>query len=135
MIIQVPRKVSFAVGSLGVLEFLRGYYVYAGSALNGLNARLERHLRTVKKNHWHIDFLLEHARIIEIWYCFSGERLECKWNTAITKLPGVETSVDGFGSSDCQCPSHLTMFAQRPLLTEFKQEICKSGWPEVLLRA
>ena len=134
LVIRVQQKLSIKVGRLGVCTFLPGYYIYAGSALKGLNARLERHRREEKKMFWHIDYLLEHAEINEIWYCLSTERLECRWNTAITKLPGAEIAVKNFGSSDCKCLSHLTRFVQKPSFADFQKALKLSGWPEALLK-
>jgi len=43
-----------------VFAIPRGVYLYVGSArgFGGLKARVARHLRAVKKVHWHVDYLL-----------------------------------------------------------------------------
>ena len=50
LIIYVKRKSQITVGKkLGVIEFKKGIYVYIGSAMNSLEARLSRHLSDSKK--------------------------------------------------------------------------------------
>ncbi len=80
-----------------------------GSALNSLEARIKRHLSDEKKLHWHIDYLLKNsnAEIVDVIFTLTKERLECKVAQEISeKYMGIS----GFGSSDCQCPSHLFYF-------------------------
>ena len=110
LVITLPTELSLQIGKLGVYNFQPGYYVYAGSALNGLSNRLKRHSRSDKKLHWHIDYLLQKANLTQIWYAMGPDRLECRWNMIIQNLPGATTSIPGFGSSDCHCSSHLTHF-------------------------
>ncbi|MDH4208698.1 MAG: GIY-YIG nuclease family protein, partial [Anaerolineae bacterium] len=105
LVLPVPSEAILKIGKLGLCVFPPGYYCYAGSARGpgGLPARLARHLRKGKKLRWHIDYLLEQATIVEIWQAPSAERLECRWARAVLALPGVESSIAGFGSSDCDC--------------------------------
>ncbi len=37
--------------------FPKGFYLYVGSAMTNLTARIERHMRLRKRLHWHIDWL------------------------------------------------------------------------------
>ncbi|HSF57479.1 MAG TPA: DUF123 domain-containing protein [Candidatus Binatia bacterium] len=46
------------MGKLGDAVFPAGTYVYTGSAMKGLAARVKRHCSRKKKIHWHIDYLL-----------------------------------------------------------------------------
>ena len=104
LLIRLPEDETITAGKLGPVRFSRGYYAYTGSALGGLQPRLDRHLRTGKKLHWHIDYLLEKARIEEIVTCHTSERMEC----ATARLLGERFNlISGFGSSDCRCKSHL----------------------------
>ena len=65
---------------------------------------MNRHLRGEKKIHWHVDHLLIHARAVDVVVAHSEERKECEVAGELAKgLP----SVKGFGSSDCNCESHL----------------------------
>jgi len=95
---------TIAVGSLGPSLFPRGYYAYVGSALGGFRSRLDRHLRTNKKVHWHIDYLLQHASLDAIVICEAKQRIEC---TIAQTLARQFQSVPRFGTSDCHCRSHL----------------------------
>ena len=94
---MLEKDTEIRVGKLGVISFEGGNYIYVGSAPT--EKRVARHLRKDKKLHWHIDYFLENANIEKI-YIVEGE--ECEFVEKI-KLPFI----DGFGSSDCTCPSHL----------------------------
>jgi Uri superfamily endonuclease len=109
LFLQLEQDTPIVVGRLGTFCFPTGYYVYVGSALGsgGLSARLARHRRQQKRLHWHIDYLLAHARIIGIQTDASGERLECVWARKWLDTPGVQVIVPGLGASDCGCPAHL----------------------------
>jgi len=56
LLIWVKRKKKIRTGKLGSLEFARGLYFYVGRALNGLEARIKKHLRKSKRHFWHIDY-------------------------------------------------------------------------------
>ncbi|AIF70010.1 hypothetical protein PAP_08110 [Palaeococcus pacificus DY20341] len=75
----------------------RGYYVYVGSAMNSLEKRVARHFRKDKKLHWHVDFLLKEAELLEAYLIPSEERLEEKLSRDVAKF-GDE--IEGFGASD-----------------------------------
>jgi Uri superfamily endonuclease len=89
---------------LGTLHFSKGFYVYVGSALNGLEARVRRHLRANKRHHWHIDHLLDKALIYKVVLIPLPEKLECALANA---MRGNLVCIPRFGSSDCLCPGHL----------------------------
>ena len=61
LLIELKDKETIQIGKLGKIDFMKGFYVYIGSAINGLEQRINRHLRKEKKLHWHIDFLLKSA--------------------------------------------------------------------------
>ncbi len=104
LLVHVPYGISLSVGELGRVDFKSGYYAYVGSALGGLEGRVNRHMSEKKKTHWHIDHLLIHARSIDAIVAQSEERKECDVAKEMTKeLP----SVRGFGASGCKCDSHL----------------------------
>jgi sugar fermentation stimulation protein A len=104
LLISLPEEHMITVGSLGPIRFSRGCYAYVGSALGGFRARLNRHLRTGKKPHWHIDYLLEEAVLDAIITGETREKTECKIARALAQKFGF---VPGFGASDCHCRSHL----------------------------
>ena len=93
-------------------KYRKGYYVYIGSAMNSLVARINRHLSDDKKLHWHIDYLLENksSEIRDIIFNISDKRIECDLASTIA-LNGEE--VPKFGCSDCNCSSHLIYFKRK----------------------
>lgn len=131
LVIALQGGLRLRIGGLGIHSLPPGYYVYAGSALGGLSGRLRRHLRSEKRLHWHIDYLLTKAEIDQIWYSLGHNRLECTWNALLGDLPGAESPVPGFGASDCHCPSHLTRFPMMPPLDLFDQKLRQSNLPEI----
>ncbi len=104
LLIDLQKDTTIQIGKLGFLPFLKGHYVYIGSALNGLEQRIQRHLREEKKIHWHIDYLLQHTHIIDVYYKRSDQREEC---TIANVFHQQVSHIPGFGCSDCSCPSHL----------------------------
>lgn len=119
LLIRLDSDTTIPVGKLGVFDFSRGYYVYTGSAMGGLEARIARHLSAEKRFHWHIDYLLEQSAIIRyaIMECPAGELCaECAVNAATLEMDGAVEPVKGFGSSDCKCRTHLVYFASEPAL-------------------
>jgi len=104
LIITLPKDASVMVGKHGIFHFKKGCYAYVGSALNGLEQRIQRHLRTDKKTHWHIDYLLPFTEIVEILYKENNRREECRIAQSLEKN---FAGISGFGCSDCSCKSHL----------------------------
>ena len=125
LVLRLEGREQITVGKLGTFAFPTGYYLYLGSALGpgGLEARLARHRRRDKKLRWHIDYLLEHAQLVEVWSAASTDKLECLWAQAARQLPDGAIPVPGFGSSDCRCPSHLIYLARKPSYEEFTAKI------------
>jgi Uri superfamily endonuclease len=116
LLIQLDRSRELTIGRLGTFTFRTGWYAYAGSAFGpgGLEARLSRHARTDKRFHWHIDYLLEYARLTQSWQTVCPARLECRWAAAIRELPAAQNPIAHFGASDCRCRGHLVYWAGRP---------------------
>ncbi len=104
LILILDDHKDITVGALGELHFSPGALAYVGSAMGGLEQRIARHLREDKRLHWHIDYLLQHARITRVIRVPAGERLECQIAAA---LAAKLEAVPGFGCSDCRCVSHL----------------------------
>ncbi|WP_319477507.1 DNA/RNA nuclease SfsA [Marispirochaeta aestuarii] len=102
--LDYPRTLE--IGALGKLKFEKGTYVYTGSARKNLEQRTARHLRRRKRLHWHIDYLVKEADYLEVFPVRSTKTdLECRLARDVAQI--AESSITGFGSSDCQCPSHL----------------------------
>ena len=113
LVIRMDREAVIKVGALGEIRFRPGYYTYTGRARRGLRKRVERHLRRDKRKNWHIDYLLEKGNIVDIVY-FADRLDECIINMSLLgRLKGAAL-VDGFGSSDCRCRSHLMWTRERP---------------------
>ena len=54
LLIEIGQEKEIQIGSIGNIYFKKGFYAYIGSALNGLEQRIERHIRKDKRFHWHI---------------------------------------------------------------------------------
>ncbi|HEY50789.1 MAG TPA: GIY-YIG nuclease family protein [Dehalococcoidia bacterium] len=104
LIMRLPEPRMISIGNHPPTHFPAGYYVYVGSALGGIEARVNRHFRKVKKLHWHIDYLLAETPVIEVTAGETETRAEC----AVARTLGTQLeAIPGFGSSDCRCSSHL----------------------------
>lgn len=110
LLIEIGQAVDVVVGRLGRCYFPPGLYIYTGSAKRNLEARIARHLRSEKRLHWHIDYLLaaDGVRVAGVRRYVEGE---CAINQA---TPGT-VPVPGFGATDCHrhCGSHLRRVADR----------------------
>jgi Uri superfamily endonuclease len=104
LLLELPKPLILTIGKLGTIHFEKGWYAYIGSALNGLDQRIQRHLRTNKKTHWHIDYLLPYTEIVNVFYKENNQREECKIAQSLESNFG---NIPGFGCSDCTCTSHL----------------------------
>ncbi len=104
LFIRVTRDRVVGVGRLGTFRFPAGRYVYTGSAVRGLEARIARHLAREKRLFWHIDYLLA-APGVRVEAVRRSTRPEC----AVARSAGGAIPVPGFGASDCRagCASHL----------------------------
>jgi Uri superfamily endonuclease len=111
----LPRGADLTIGKLGRHHFKRGWYLYCGSAFGagGLRARIGHHLKPSEKKHWHVDYLKSEANIRSVWFC-RGENNEHDWSKKLSTLPGANFPVIGFGSSDCDCRSHLIYLSRKP---------------------
>ena len=114
LLLELKRKRVIQIGNLGKLTFPKGYYIYVGSAMANLTARINRHKRKDgKKFHWHIDYLREKADDLLVLPIRSSQREECNISAALQKL--YTQNHQGFGSSDCSCYSHLFFSNNQPL--------------------
>ncbi len=104
LMMMLRKEASIMVGKKGVICFQKGCYLYVGSAMNGLEQRIQRHLRSQKKIHWHIDYLLPYIEIVGIYYKENARKEECM---VARMLARNFTNIPGFGCSDCSCQSHL----------------------------
>jgi sugar fermentation stimulation protein A len=87
-----------------------------GSAMSGLSSRLARHRRKNKKIHWHIDYLTAEAGHVLPVPIRSSKRQECEIAGALSSIR--QAGQRGFGSSDCECATHLFFSPTNPLESE-----------------
>ena len=109
LVVDLGAEVTLSAGALGGHRLSAGAYAYTGSALGaGGFSRVDRHRRTARGDHdvrhWHVDYLLGRpaARIDHVVRSV-GVDVEC---AVAERLPAGP--VDGFGASDCGCPTHLS---------------------------
>lgn len=83
--------------------FQRGYYYYIGSAQKNLSQRIDRHFRTTKKVHWHIDHLTTNKNIVvKTAYIISDapKNLEEEIANIFPSVFEGKITLKGFGNSD-----------------------------------
>lgn len=116
LVIKLGKTQEIKVGKLGKFSFPKGYYIYTGSALKNLDARIKRHLKKQKRKFWHIDYLLacKNAKIMKIFKIKTSLKLECKLNHKLRKKLRASVVIKKFGSSDCNCDSHLLYLRKNP---------------------
>jgi Uncharacterized conserved protein len=112
LILRLKDQIRVRAGSLGLINLQAGYYAYVGSAKGGLRARVGRHLKLALlkegRLRWHIDYLLtdSNTTIHSIVYVKEAF-IEHELARALARSSDVEAAVLGFGSTDCNCPTHL----------------------------
>ncbi|MFO7925397.1 MAG: GIY-YIG nuclease family protein [Halobacteriota archaeon] len=106
--IELRQRATIEIGALGEHPLPAGTYAYTGSAFgSGGFSRVDRHYDLAagasETRHWHIDYLLghEHASIAGDVRTPDAD-IECAVADALPPAPA-----SGFGSSDCECSSHL----------------------------
>ncbi len=114
LVIELRKARKIRIGKLGEIEFRPGIYVYTGSAMAGLRARLIRHLSGRKKLRWHIDYFLsdKQASIKKIVLYPSAPGQACRQNQKIGAIRGALSVPRRFGASDCSsgCASQMIFF-------------------------
>jgi len=124
LIMHLPRPRQISIGNRPPVHFSGGYYAYVGSALGGIEARVNRHLRNVKKRRWHIDYLLAEAPVTEVIAGETETRAEC----AIARALDTQfTPVPNFGASDCRCSSHLFLAPDNKMLSSVIWHVFESA--------
>ncbi|MGM0604738.1 MAG: GIY-YIG nuclease family protein [Halobacteriota archaeon] len=112
LVLSVEVPVTIDVGALGPIDFEAGGYAYVGRAFGpGGLGRVDRHRELARGDretrHWHVDYLLgdRATRLIDV-VTYPNRDVEC---ALADDLPGQP--IDDFGSSDCDCGSHLLFCA------------------------
>ena len=104
LLMYLEKEACITIGKKGNISFKKGWYVYIGSALNGLESRISRHMKAMKNHHWHIDYFIDHAMIKRVYIKMGEVREECVVASSFSEWFSY---VPRFGSSDCNCVSHL----------------------------
>jgi len=119
LILEMPET-QIRVGALGIVDVREGTYCYVGSAMNGLDQRIGRHLSKKKKLHWHIDYLTDACAGIEAYEAAVPGTTECELGRAVLESGGSGFA-KGFGCSDCKCMTHLFFLTESS-----KEKLCSS---------
>ena len=125
IVLKPKAERSIKVGKLGRLRVQAGYYIYVGSAFGpgGLEARIAHHKRTSHRSRWHIDYLRAAAEICEVWYSYDPRSREHQWAETLASARQSTMPFPGFGSSDCNCLTHLYHFKSKPTITSFRRRL------------
>ena len=127
LIASVAQMRRWAIGSLGKFDLIPGFYAYVGSAFGagGLRARLGHHLAATAEPYWHIDYLLQVANPVEVWYTMADRKLEHHWAEFLEAIPRFRVPIPRFGASDYHRSrrSHLFYSKRRPSFRWFQQQI------------
>lgn len=97
-----PKKLQ--IGALEEIGFDTGTYIYTGSGRNSVEKRIERHFSNPENKFWHIDYFSAEAEPLDYFILPEKSDYEC---FMAGRLQDWFEPVKGFGSSDCNCDSHL----------------------------
>ncbi len=120
LVISVGKNISIQIGALGVRNLKKGLYAYVGSAQGNLERRIRRHVGRVKRKFWHIDYLLA-SGAVQVTDVFTKERGREEECMIAKELCARAVPIEGFGSSDCKCTSHLFKLGNLTFLEECMQ--------------
>jgi sugar fermentation stimulation protein A len=113
LIFYNERFFKKVIGALGEREFRQGYYVYVGSAMQGLEQRIKRHLTGRKKIRWHLDYISPQCmKIARVYPIRRRDVIEEDLARGLLGICG--DYVKGFGASDSVLPSHFFYFPDPP---------------------
>jgi len=119
LIFDMPES-QIKIGALGIVNVQGGTYCYVGSAMNGLDQRIGRHLSKKKKMRWHIDYLAMECIRMEAYEVAEQEITECELGKVVLDSGGAAV-VKGFGCSDCKCQTHLFFLSKNS-----KEKLCSN---------
>lgn len=103
---NLVKEREIQIGKLGLFHFKKGTYIYVGSAKRNIQSRINRHKKIEKKQHWHFDYLRPYGTITKI-ITYENQTGECSLREKIMEEKSGSLPIKGFGSSDCNCLSHL----------------------------
>jgi Uri superfamily endonuclease len=122
LLLECNNEAELSIGKLGKMNTEPGYYLYVGSAFGpgGIKARINHHMRRAERPHWHIDYLRTVAVLVNAW-CVYGCSYEHEWSRSLSQSEAATVPLKGFGSSDCQCATHLFYFKRKPVKVELEK--------------
>ena len=125
IVLHLVKNRKCVIGKMGERSLEKGYYLYIGSALGsgGMAARVKHHLRKTNNPHWHIDYIREIMQVNQLWLDEGKKRMEHRWAGKVRKLAEFRETLRGFGSSDCNCYSHLFYSSQRPITATLSKHL------------
>lgn len=127
LLASLSQAKRMEIGRLGAFDLVPGFYAYVGSAhgSGGLLARIQHHLESTAEPHWHIDYLLQWAVPMEVWYAIADRKLEQDWAEFLAQSPIFRAPIPRFGSSDYRRSrtTHLFYAKRRPSFSWFRQQI------------
>ncbi|GAK60528.1 sugar fermentation stimulation protein [Candidatus Vecturithrix granuli] len=127
VVLENSQDVMLTIGKLGQIHFPQGWYVYVGSAMNSLDARLKRHQRTRKKRFWHIDYLASTMmKVRKVYPIRSADRIEARLAHAIGAIS--DEAISHFGASDAHENSHLFYFNTLPFRQRAFIDVVFNAW-------
>lgn len=122
LVLKMVESAYVTVGRLGTFKLNKGFYFYIGSAFGsgGLKARLRHHANPTHSPRWHIDYLKNSASLSDIIVSCSPVMYEHVWADILLNADFTQPTINRFGASDCNCPTHLFYSRTRRLanLTE-----------------
>ena len=121
--IELTEAIPITVGRLGIHIFEPGYYLYTGSALNGLVSRISRHIRSDKPYHWHIRLPNSSWTLQRDILDCRKRKNECRWSRQLSSSKTSTSPMRGFGYSDCKCETHLYLFSHLSNVYRMMNEI------------
>jgi Uri superfamily endonuclease/HEAT repeat protein len=139
LVLLAETPTTLTIGRLGTITLAPGLYTYVGSAHGpgGLNARVNRHLRSGKRPHWHADYLTAALPVVHVVTAATDARLECTWLKRLLNLTGTNVPAPGLGSSDCRnrCPAHLVRLPDRTSLIDIEALLKRPEQPTDAIQA
>lgn len=125
LVFQCATPFDAVAGKLGPIFLATGYWIYVGSAFGpgGLRSRLNHHLKPSRRPHWHLDYIKNALRPLEIWTTTDAAQREHDWAMGFSTQRGASRPIAGFGATDCACRSHLIHLPRRPSFSSFKKQI------------
>jgi len=136
LLMQLQEAQQIEVGRLGMLPLKAGWYLYIGSAFGpgGIKARCGHHRKISVRPRWHVDYLRAVAPLREIWFSHDPARREHQWAGLVRERRGMQVPMPGFGSSDCDCETHLLYTAQRPSFDGFRRRAYQAIAGQVMIK-